>query len=60
MASEQQKQAVLQAIKNKIDIADRVGLKATAQSWRELYGNIAARPAIEIVMALNAAAVPEV
>lgn len=55
MASEDQKQAVLQAIKNKIDIAERQGLKATAQSWRDLYRHVFARPAAEIVMAMNAA-----
>lgn len=56
MASEQQKSAVLQAIGNKIEIAERTGLVATANSWRELYANVASRPAAEIVMALNAAA----
>lgn len=48
--TEQEKAAVLTAIRTKIEIADRVGLKATAQSWRELYLNVGAKPAAEIVM----------
>ena len=36
MATEKQKQAALMAIRQKIDIADRVGLVATAQNWRDL------------------------
>lgn len=55
MASEDQKQAVLQAIRNKIEIAERSGLVATARSWRELHVNTESQSATEIIMAINAA-----
>ena len=59
MATEKQKQAALMAIRQKIDIADRVGLVATAQNWRDLYANVSNRPAAQIIMAANAAAAQE-
>lgn len=49
--TEKEKAAVLAAITSKIVIAENIGLNATARSWRELYMNVLARPAAQIVIA---------
>ena len=46
---EADKQQALDMIAVQIAIADHHGLKATAQSYRELYANVAMREAEEIV-----------
>lgn len=58
MATEQEKAAILTAIRSKAMIADRVGLKATAQGWRDLFAAVIARPAGEIVLASHLADQP--
>jgi len=47
--TEQDKQNALDMIAIRIASADHYGLTATAKSWRDLYVNIANRPAEEIV-----------
>jgi hypothetical protein len=47
--TEQQKQAALDMIAKRIATADHYGLRATAQSWRDLYVNFASRPAASIL-----------
>lgn len=51
MATERQKAAALASIAERAAIAERNGLLTTAQSWRELYANVAARPAATIIIA---------
>jgi hypothetical protein len=48
--TERQKQEALDSIATRIARAEYRGLRATAQSWRELYTTVALRPAGEIVM----------
>ena len=46
-----QKTLALAAIKLRIEAAERNNLESTARSFRELYANVAARPAHEIICA---------
>ena len=53
--TESEKQEWLDKLKFWEDDADRQGLMATAQSWRETYDSVASRPAEDIVLARKAA-----
>jgi hypothetical protein len=49
--TESEKQQILSNLKSYEEHANKVGLYATAQSWRETYASVAARPADDIVLA---------
>jgi hypothetical protein len=51
MATEAEKAAILTAIRDKAKVADSIGLKATAQNWRDLFDVVMRRPAGEILLA---------
>lgn len=57
--TEQQKQAALDMIAIKIAYAEHADLHHTAQSYRELYQNIALRPAAGIISARDFTLEPE-
>jgi len=46
---EEDKQVALDQIAKRICIAEHGGLRATARMYRELYQNVASRPAAEII-----------
>ena len=48
--TEEEKQAALDTIAKRIATAEHYGLRATAQSWCDLYINFAARPAATILV----------
>lgn len=49
--TESEKLKVLAKLKLYEEAADRIGLMATAQSWRDMQDSVAARPADEIILA---------
>jgi len=49
--TENEKQQQLADIAERAEVAEQNGLRNTAKSWRELYANVLARPAAEMILA---------
>jgi hypothetical protein len=51
LMTEREKQLALRHIEDRIRLAADNGLPETAQSWRDYYLNVQARPAAEMILA---------